>query len=331
MEYKQHPSTRMVAEGSFGCVFQPALLCTEDDQGKEFNARFANNKLYVMKFMNRDHAKKELAIAEKLCKIPNADAYFTFLLGPSCKIQKLFVTCDAYEASKEKDKFRGFALKYGGKALEDVWPRLPKSDRCLKMFLTFALHFCKALAILHDASIVHFDLKADNMLIAPSTGSVGTMIDFGMSLSLTDSRVQVVDAVRSRRGYIYTAYPPDFSTCGHSPSEIRKFYTNHSKTDVELYLKSQEVWSKQLNELFADFERLSHYLTKLDIYSLGVVFQWMLTTISDSNASPHKQHIYNQLTFIIDKQMICLDSDKRPTAADLHKELSRIWNELLIY
>jgi len=179
------PSSKVIGEGSYGCVHKPALKC----KNKEYDPD-PNN---VSKLLTKRHADAEL---KEFKLIQKADKKENFYLGEpgSCDVDKgvknktAIDSCRRFD-SKRIDNYKLLLLKNGGADLtgiEDKFKSMPENRLNTRKMEEFWLDMSRILygsKVLMDKKIVHHDLKQQNIVYNDETGRVN-FIDFGLMTTI---------------------------------------------------------------------------------------------------------------------------------------------------
>ena len=179
------PSSKVIGEGSYGCVHKPALKCKNKDYDPDPNI--------VSKLLTIKHANDEL---KEFKLIQKADKKEDFYLGEpdSCNVDKgvknktAIDNCKRFD-SKRIDNYKLLLLKNGGADLtgiEDKFKSMPENRLSQRKMEEFWLDMSRILygsKVLIDKQIVHHDLKQQNIVYDEKTGRVN-FIDFGLMTTI---------------------------------------------------------------------------------------------------------------------------------------------------
>ena len=175
--------SKLLSQGGFGCVYYPGIKC----DGKVNDDDSVVTKLQKKNF----NANNEIALGKLVTKIPNYPIYFLPVKN-SCPINireidsKLAKECDI--VTKQKNSDSAFILMtipfIKNKDFFDVLTdkSLEKKQIVLTIIETYS-YLLYSLDQLQHANIVHFDLKADNILYNTLTNDP-QIIDFGISIPI---------------------------------------------------------------------------------------------------------------------------------------------------
>ena len=164
---------RIKGQGTYGCVFQPALECRGKEKGKV-------NPGMVGKITSKSDAKNELDIARHLNKIPNVEKYVITVQGEPCVPRaKSRQTDKDVDQCKTSEKVPLETMVQ----LSMPWGGYPINHINLDPHVFDFIHFTRELLaigsfiLLND--VCHFDLSALNMLFDNKLNP--RLIDFGFS------------------------------------------------------------------------------------------------------------------------------------------------------
>lgn len=183
---------KVIGAGGFGCVFYPALKCTENN--KKFNG--------ISKLSNKNEIFKEEEINKKIRpiikKIPDYYKYFLindiFTCNPKpltkhdMKGLEKCTFLEKYDINRENinknlHSFDIINIPFGGKELYEV---INNSKYFIKNFSLLNNHFYNllkyAIIPMNDLGLDHNDIKSNNLLIdLKDENSEIKVIDFGLA------------------------------------------------------------------------------------------------------------------------------------------------------
>jgi len=263
---------KIIASGSYGCVFYPTLKCYEKQNTK-------NNE--VSKLMERRHAIKEFYISNSIKnivqRIPRYKNYFIFS-DNFCSIKNLtpqdlvnFNTCSIFVnhgITKETlpsvlDNFVILNQPYAGVEISDFITK--NINRMSKFIIASIQLLVKGIMPMNNLGVYHFDLKSNNILINKSGLKI---IDWGLSQisptinDLSSNRFVfnqpfggVVFSEKFRKYYIQTT--PDKCRIN-----IQKFLRDYAK---DKYYKNYELLFKMV---LGETQQFDHFI---EIYLYNIV------------------------------------------------------------
>jgi serine/threonine protein kinase len=207
----------LLGEGGFGCVISPPLKCK-----KTFHKfPYSIDTNYISKIVEYDESDEsiwnEINFGKKLIKIDPSQKYFSPILD-GCFLHKqknkdLFysfvqtklshnnsnITPSYTSNTKKKDKcniymdtnYLNLISKNAGITIEDTFDSkdLYLKNYIIQNYIHIMHHYCKALKILKENSILHCDIKTMNVMINynKNRDTAGlTLIDFGLSGNITN-------------------------------------------------------------------------------------------------------------------------------------------------
>jgi serine/threonine protein kinase len=342
---------KKIGEGTYGCVYKPALLCDGDSKRQPDT---------VSKFMNKEEAKKEI---EEMKNIHKIDPSFRFHIdGPSdCKNPQFVPSIDGNMrdcknvSAYNKHTYTGLNYKYGGIELSEFfeknrWTERRKYEDSQKMFTRF---FCDMSNIIHGLKIMsdsgygHFDIKPANVLVLEGKNKNRfNLIDFGLSgyfdkyksdifsfpypfwpndvIYLEDkSLVNKSASIQSERlSYPYESKSKDYFKHFITPRGFKKLMFM-SPLDVQVY---KDYYEKVSPETFH-----KDNISQIDTYSVGLLFvqAWKYFTgysFDYGSITPSEPIVMRILGLI--NHMLHPIFVKRITPTDLVKEYELLFNEL---
>ena len=202
---------RAIDAGSYGCVFNPALKCT--DKSIPYNPN------YISKLMFKKDASSELNEMKKIKNyiksIPDNEKYFlvsgTYTCKPDTITQKedlktfdekcgLFTKrdIDSYNVNNNLDKLELINMPNGGLSIEnfilkliDMPDKYPTFVRLNNALIQLLLN---GIIPINKLGVNHFDVKSGNILFSPDGNA--RLIDWG--LAGNNDGVTIPDEIRNR-------------------------------------------------------------------------------------------------------------------------------------
>ena len=223
----------LLGYGGFGCVFYPKFNC----RTKKFNKKSKTVSKIQKKRWKSTH---EIYISDQVKKIKNYEYYFVPILS-SCNVSLNKIKDDEiYDCPVLKDnkQFYSMELKYiNGMDYID----LIKSDDIKKfdvnLLMNDFIYLYNSIKILIKHSIVHFDIKSENVMYNIDTGKP-MIIDFGLSISQKEIKKNLKD-------YFYV-YDPTYYLW--SPDiHLICFIVNYEK------LPTNDMINIMLSEYFSNY------------------------------------------------------------------------------
>lgn len=223
----------LLGYGGFGCVFYPKFNC----RTKKFNKKSKTVSKIQKKRWKSTH---EIYISDQVKKIKNYEYYFVPILS-SCNVSLNKIKDDEiYDCPilKDNKQFYSMELKYiNGMDYID----LIKSDDIKKfdvnLLMNDFIYLYNSIKILIKHSIVHFDIKSENVMYNIDTGKP-MIIDFGLSISQKQIKKNLKD-------YFYV-YDPTYYLW--SPDiHLISFIVNYEK------LPTKDMINIMLSEYFSNY------------------------------------------------------------------------------
>jgi serine/threonine protein kinase len=280
---------QLINQGSYGCIFKPGLKCN----GK------LENRQYITKIQKKETSQNEIKISEKLRKITDYELFFSPIVS-SCELQLSKV--DKNEISNCKpiknstENLVSSKVKYvGDKDLSDIIIKNPTKTKPLYG------HLIETLTILEKNGIVHYDIKANNIIYNDKL-KIPIMIDFGISFHKPINKKNVFYNYSNDYNpwcidIVICSFIEIYLTTENKQREIKKeqiellIYNYQNENPIFNYLSKtdKEEWEKNHKTYFYQFidktwqnlqDDLCKYYNSWDNYSLAVVFFEMLNNKS---------------------------------------------------
>jgi serine/threonine protein kinase len=175
MSRSQITGGKLYAEGTYGCIFIPPLVC-KDEEIRSVDKRI------IDKLIDKENAEVEMKISERVQRIPLWKNYFVVpfsMCEPAPRTMQTNVNvakCDVIQ-QKRLDRFRLLQMNYGGKPLKTAI-----IDMKTQSLFDIALHLIEAGALLNLFGIVHSDIHQGNILI--DNENIPRIIDFNLSVDV---------------------------------------------------------------------------------------------------------------------------------------------------
>ena len=312
----------LLGQGSFGCVFKPALLCKSEKDTKSNNV----SKVYFNK-SGKKEIKKEYDSNKLIKKIKNYNIWaeiwfkkctppkYDIILKKEPEIEDCLLenNIDIDEFNKVRSMLQG---NYGGITLSEYLNLLLKkktfsnpsnfTNKFIDIMKSLETLFI-GLKELHEHNIGHNDIKADNIVV---DGGYCKYIDFGYSFKYSNNAYyKKRSSLEFLTDRIYPPYPYEFIYL-YAPldlledekedmdSEIyrslhSRYKDVHStifKRDINMDLSSliyRHIDGLKNNETIKPANR-TKLLSLLDTYSLGMVIPHTLYSIAKHHKSEKK-------------------------------------------
>lgn len=264
MSRSQITGGKLYAEGTYGCIFVPPLVC----KGEEDRPA---NKQIIDKLIDKENADIEMKISQRVQRIPLWKNYFVVPLSecePAPRAEQTNVNvakCDVIQ-QKRLDTFRLLQMEYGGKPLKQA-----VIDMKTQSLYDIALHLIEGGALLNLFGIVHTDIHQGNILIDKS--NVPRIIDFNLSID-----------VRNPDLFIYLNHPTMVSLFQEPPDSC---IVNGISKGVDGYKTIRDLLSirKTLKKLQALFgistmelrDEMEEFVNTSAIARTGDIKKWFET------------------------------------------------------
>jgi len=235
--------SKVIGQGTFGCVHKPQLKCKDKER---------NDETIVSKLMTRENANQELS---EYALIDFADEKKEYYLGipDDCNIDSknannrtAIAKCRDFEP-KQVDNYKLLLMKYGGKDLDEFgkevkqWSRNPGNIKKIELFWIEVSRLFRGLNAFKKNGIVHHDLKHPNVVYNQGTNRIN-FIDFGF---MTDKN-SIIDKCRNSDYWLAQNHHWSF------PMEIvlwnKKTYTRYANGTVSELAKDVSSVSKEISE-----------------------------------------------------------------------------------
>lgn len=171
--------SKLLSQGGFGCVFYPGVKC---------NGMPNPSKKIVTKIQeNNFNAQNESRIGELIEELKNYKVYFLPVIN-SCDIDIRKIdnsVISKCEIIKKNRKYISMDIDYINTVDYASVLLNSTSKRILMQLYQTYKYILDALKLLAEKSIVHYDLKMDNMLFVKETKQP-RIIDFGISIPMEE-------------------------------------------------------------------------------------------------------------------------------------------------
>tara|TARA_Y100000389_G_scaffold49530_1_gene45256 strand:+ start:4059 stop:5195 length:1137 start_codon:yes stop_codon:yes gene_type:complete len=189
---------KLISEGGFGCIFYPSVNC---------DGSINKKKDYVSKIQRLNFsAKSEIQIGEKVKSLKGYKSFFAPIVS-TCSIDvKKVKDKDKNKCTVFKKKNNGFTLMkvpyINGTILFDHMLKVKNTSLFVSNILNNYNHLLKALKLLGNSGIVHFDIKGNNIMYNNDI-KLPIIIDFGLSIQVNKLTSE------NLKKYFYI-YAPDY-------------------------------------------------------------------------------------------------------------------------
>jgi hypothetical protein len=198
---------RLLGQGTYGCVFDPPLLCNKTKRVQEG---------LLGKISLRGDFIHEKNASEILQSIPDWDQYFVLINTSSiCDMapvqkqtdKKAIFGCDVFRKFGT-DKMVHFTMEYGGITIDKVIGTIQKTG--VFPIFDFFKHTLEAGALLALKRFVHYDIHRSNILVDEKT-LMPRLIDFGMSFDANNITEETLDDRRKQYSASHPIEPPEIT------------------------------------------------------------------------------------------------------------------------
>jgi serine/threonine protein kinase len=192
---------KKIAEGGYGCVYYPAL-------NKDGNEN--NDESIITKLMEyNDSAKNEIEIGKTITIINGYKNHFSPVIANSFLnkniIQKdIFKNCSVIDTKNIIKQFILLKMDYikGDDFLNYV---LKNNEKLIvKNIINSYTHLLRSILLLEDYSIIHFDIKGDNILFN-NIKQIPIIIDFGISIPFKEMKNR--NNINDYKKYFFGYFP----------------------------------------------------------------------------------------------------------------------------
>ena len=308
---------KLLAEGGYGCVFLPGMDC---------NGNLLTTQKYVSKIQRFDNsARNEIEIGKLIKKISNYGDYFSPIIK-YCSIDVASIKdedahkCTVLKKKKTQDFVTMKILYIKGVDFIDYIMEHVNSIQILGNLIDSYQYLLKAISLLINKKIIHYDLKGTNILLA-TTKQIPIIIDFGLS-------IQVSKINNNNLKDFFYVYAPEYYVWPlevHYMSLIANKTKNPSKNMLkELaseYVKNNKGLTKNYSSDFLKkfekkcytqliyyndlpyeerLEKLVNYWSTFDNYSLSIMYLKFLSYINIGG--------YSNNSFVIFFSQLCLQN-----------------------
>ena len=244
----------VIGEGTFGCVFRPHIKCKKTKK--------KNN--YVTKLMfesNKAIIERELKLTEKIKKIPNYQDYFAPIEEICDANMSKFSEQDKKDCKLINKKTENKYIKkianirfIEGDDLIDTLKKNINHKYSFVYFLTMYEQILDSLQLLASKKIVHFDIKANNMIYNIKKNKT-IIFDFGLSFDIGNI-INLEDIFYVEWAPEWTLWPVEVHYLGFIISKKRKML------DYEL-----ELFAKEYTNKHSVFRKLNNLISSVFIKS----------------------------------------------------------------
>ena len=181
--------SKLLSQGGFGCVYYPGIRCTKPKDDSDVDDDMSK---YVSKLQRANfNSINEANIGLRVKKNP-LYKYFFLPVVSECPVkmasfsktnEDLVSKC---EVIKDIDKaYTLMKIPYANNKpiIEEIFDEIRDKKHVVVSMLESYTHLLKAIQIMIDMDVIHFDLKSDNVLY-DSDMNHANIIDFGLSIPI---------------------------------------------------------------------------------------------------------------------------------------------------
>lgn len=324
-----------IAEGTYGCAFAPQLECLDNKK---------TPKDAIGKIFSDDQVMKEEKILSKKVQNIDPDGKWTVPFYGSCNtnVSKADPSDQIYKCKHASylKKTEQLLFGYGGVDVQKLIEKFGSyQDLFIDDFIPMLLPLLKGLTSLHKMKMAHCDIKPANMLYNDNVKKL-YIIDFGMLTSYKKVASADMDYILS---WTYPYYPPEFMIYsqlhihGNNHVNSNAVFANFDEYGRDNFFKFVSAYvdiseeldvyiTKCVNNKRTFVQKFQNdYVSKIDIYSLGISFLEMAYLLSKNGLSQTRNKpLYNEFMTNILTSMIRMDADSRFTAEEAHSALEKL-------
>lgn len=287
---------KLIGQGTYGCVYKPALKCKEK----------INTTKKLAKLTFSDSAENEIKEYQPIAKADPTNKYYlgvpnvcTFDTTKenlrALKYSKCKISDDLFADLKDGRKLKILLLNDGGLDL-GKYTKQKRTRREMNHFWAAAHKMFIAVGVLWKNKTLHADLKASNMVYNPDKKDMN-LIDFGLSKTLKEFRSSF-----TRKTTEHWSYPPEMALYMLKELDLKYVNPEHILVLDSLYhidcgFSKEELFNSHyifLNAIASINSREDFTTMKLkaeetfDLYGLGL---GMMASLNNT------KHLYDAKTY----------------------------------
>ena len=346
-----------LGEGSFGCVLTPEIKCN----GKEtiINKASKTKKMVSKIFMNKEDYEQEVKASKIIKKVDNTGKNI-LIPYKNCEVKSedIFKNNQAYKCDKlsYKNKLQNLyqlIMPYGGTRYDEY---MKQNNPTLKEFMYTSEPLFKALLLLEEKHICHYDIRGANVLV----GSTNNAIIIDHSLIITYEKLynsknlrrlkksyypyppeciiyyQIYKYKANTDNFISTQFDESINSYGEKRYEAYKLFISNEQIDDALNTVTAKLVSivninahnkEEIKETAYQrelYKFMSRYANRIDVYSVGMLIVTVYLYIDYSGVSKNVKEEFK--TFI--KQLIDPNVFKRLSPLEAYEHFKKIYNKL---
>ena len=286
-----------IDQGTYGCVYRSEIACANKEGASILMGQYAPT--FVSKVtrsidVNDTGTQSEIQIGSIIREIPFYKQYFA-PVESSCPIRISQIErsesekCDLFQrAYANDDDFVSHKIRYVGTMSMDKY-LMTKADEpgiLQKRLLECHIHLQKAIIILSDANIIHYDLKSNNIIYDDIYGQP-IIIDFGLSFDKT----KIVAPYRNEFYAFYEKYAPwcieivwiSFLASSNGGGLNQKIPANQLKENVDIFVYDNPIFVNVSESIVEEYRKsLHHYI---DVHNEQLSKEFIEQLILDNSSS----------------------------------------------
>ena len=209
---------KLIGEGSYGCVYKPAIPCKKTAKHKQM--KYTNK---ISKFMFTRDAHKELAEYMTVAKIDPNEKFFLgkpTLCSPNIKAQdNSLESCKLFQEFKQVKRLEDYSILVmhdGGEDLVKFAKYVSElsvnsnTASIIRNFWQASFKLMTGILLLEKKGLVHQDLKPQNIVYNKSK-RLAKMIDFGLMNNVKHIVQLCRNDTNRMTEYAFWTYPFEFS------------------------------------------------------------------------------------------------------------------------
>lgn len=279
---------KIINEGAYGCIYNPALKCSANKQ----TYTYRKTKIHKLQIHN-EYAENELKIGKIIHALPDYQKRFSPLYSKNEACTKVTIKqfkngtlTDCAMMTKQNPTTKVMLLEGNyindGVSIEEYVDSLTNECDILHTLNRIFLYVVESIQVMVKNQIVHFDLRNPNIVYDKAV-NLPIVLDFGISFHVADmlNDYERVFIAYSPKYYIY---PPEVLLVSHfifNKNEdiqysVSKVYEdciqNKLYTDL-LPEKYRESYKKELTHFFETLQENKSVESMLQTYSTENYYQ----------------------------------------------------------
>lgn len=288
-------SITLIGEGSYGCVYSPSVRCSRIIEF--LNKKTVNSKTLISKVYSRSNDfETEIQFLKSIKDIDPKGKYFVVPNKTCTTTVKTILNsnpdneCSLLESIDTEKKLYQILMPNAGLSLLSFFQEYytkNKSKYSLREWIKSIKGILEAIKLLNTNSLVHRDIKSDNIVF---NGKTLKVIDLGL---MVPNKEVYLSRNKHVLEFNYLSYPYEFLlvyfekyASNFQKNTVNKlvnfkqslesfgsdvadtFYLLHSKTNIEKAIEDLDRWKNNTKNWFSIIKK---NIDKVDIYSFGTV------------------------------------------------------------